>query len=199
MALHDQCRLLLKALTGETRSKAAPRLSIKIGYYYYWCSGALINNTSNDRTPYLLTAEHCGEGANAGDMNQWIFYFNYQSATCTGNYGPSSNTVTGCSLKSKDPLTGFDGSDCELIKLNSTPPSTYNVYYSGWNRTNIPADSGVCIHHPNGDIKKISTYLTPDDLLHLMERNSNPLESELVGNREWPFHYAARFLGFPDF
>jgi hypothetical protein len=132
------------------------RLSIKIGWNYYWCSGSLINNTSNDRIPYLLTAEHCGEGASAGDMNQWIFYFNYQSATCTGNYGPSSNTVNGCTLKAKDPIVGFDGSDFELVKLNSTPPLNYNVYYNGWNRTNTPADSGVCLHHPAGDIKKVS-------------------------------------------
>jgi PKD repeat protein len=141
--------------------KSGARLSIKIGSSYYWCSGALINNTSNDRTPYLLTAEHCGEGSTVGDRNQWIFYFNYQSSTCVGNYGPSSNTVGGCSLKAADPIEGFDGSDFYLVRLNSTPPSNYHVFYSGWNRTNIPADSGVCIHHPNGDIKKISTYLTP--------------------------------------
>jgi len=145
----------------EDQSQGVARISIKIGFYYYWCSGSLINNTSNDRTPYFLTAEHCGEGASAGDRNQWIFYFNYQSSTCAGNYGPSSNTVSGCQLKSKDPITGFDGSDFELEKLNSTPPSSYNVYYNGWNRTNVPADSGVCLHHPAGDIKKVSTFNTP--------------------------------------
>lgn len=145
----------------ENQSKGIARLSIKIGWAYYWCSGSLINNTSNDRTPYLLTAEHCGEGANSADMNQWIFYFNYQSATCSGNYGPSSNTSTGCSLKAKDPITGFDGSDFELVKLNNTPPTSYGVYYNGWNRTNTPADSGKCLHHPAGDIKKVSTFLTP--------------------------------------
>ena len=25
-----------------------------------WCSGSLINNTANDGTPYILTANHCG-------------------------------------------------------------------------------------------------------------------------------------------
>jgi PKD repeat protein len=149
--------------------KGIARLSIKIGYTYWWCSGSLINNTSNNRVPYLLTAEHCGEGASISDLNQWIFYFNYQSSTCSGNYGPSSNTVTGCQLKAKDPISGPGGgeggggigSDFELIKLNSTPPSSYNVYYNGWNRTNTPADSGVCLHHPAGDIKKVSTFLYP--------------------------------------
>jgi PKD repeat protein len=141
--------------------KGIARLSIKIGYNYYWCSGSLINNTSNNRVPYLLTAEHCGEGANASDLNQWIFYFNYQASTCAGNYGPSSNTTTGCALKAHDPITGFDGSDFELVQLNSTPPTSYGVFYNGWNRTNTPADSGKCLHHPAGDIKKVSTFLSP--------------------------------------
>ena len=158
------CMINVKCEEGdgwEDQVRGIARLSIKIGAWYYWCSGSLINNTNNDRTPYLLTAEHCGEGATAGDMNQWIFYFNYQASTCGGNYGPSSSTTSGCQLKAKDPITGFDGSDFELIKLNTTPPSGYNVYYNGWNRTNTPADSGVCLHHPAGDIKKVSTYLTP--------------------------------------
>lgn len=155
------CMINVKCSEGngwENQSQGVARLSIKIGYNYYWCSGSLINNTNNDRTPYLLTAEHCGEGANSSDLNQWIFYFNYQSATCTGNYGPTNNTMTGCQLKAKDPLTSYDGSDFELVKLNGTPPSGYNVYYNGWNRTNDAADSGVCLHHPAGDIKKVSTY-----------------------------------------
>jgi len=143
----------------EEQIRGVVRLSIKAGYYWYWCSGSMINNSNHDRKPYLLTAEHCSEGASAGDRNQWIFYFNYQASTCTGTWGPSSNSVTGCQLKAKDPLTtDFDGPDFELIQLNSTPPLNYNVYYNGWNRTNVAADSGVCLHHPAGDIKKVSTY-----------------------------------------
>jgi PKD repeat protein len=158
------CMINVKCQEGlgwEDQIQGIARLSIKIGYSYYWCSGSLINNTSNNRVPYLLTAEHCGEGANSSDLNQWIFYFNYQATTCAGNYGSQGNTTTGCTLRSKDPITGFDGSDWELIQLNTTPPSAYNVYYNGWNRTNVPADSGKCLHHPAGDIKKVSTYLTP--------------------------------------
>ncbi len=156
------CMINVKCPEGngwENQIQGVARLSIKIGWSYYWCSGSLINNTNNDRTPYLLTAEHCGDGANASDRNQWVFYFNYQSATCTGNYGPSSNTMTGCTLKANDPNDNeYLGADFELVKLNGTPPSGYNVYYNGWNRTNNAADSGVCLHHPAGDIKKVSTY-----------------------------------------
>ena len=40
--------------------------------------------------------------------------------------------------------------------MSSIPPSNYNVYYEGWNRTTTPPTTGMGIHHPNGDIKKIS-------------------------------------------
>ena len=47
-------------------------------------------------------------------------------------------------------------SDVALLILNETPPESYNVHYAGWdvsgNTPNIP----VGIHHPSGDIKKIS-------------------------------------------
>ena len=45
--------------------------------------------------------------------------------------------------------------------MNQTIPDSYDPYYNGWNRTNVPGTSGVCIHHPAGDIKKISTAVIP--------------------------------------
>jgi len=146
----------------EDQIRGVARISIKIGYNYYWCSGSLINNTANDRTPYFLTAGHCGAGSSAGDMNQWVFYFNYQASTCAGT-SSGYNTISGCQLKSKDPSAADNGSDFYLVQFNNSIPSGYNVFYNGWNRTNsnMDADSGVGIHHPAGDIKKISTYDTP--------------------------------------
>ena len=66
----------------KDEKKAACRISIKAGFSYGWCSGSLINNTANNCTPYVLTADHCAFGqssyASANDHNQWIFYFNYR-------------------------------------------------------------------------------------------------------------------------
>ncbi len=53
------------------------------------------------------------------------------------------------------------GSDFLLVELNNPVPDSYEPYYAGWKRSNIPSGSGVGIHHPSGDIKKISTYTTP--------------------------------------
>lgn len=144
--------------------KGVTRISLKIGGGYGWCSGSLINNTSWDRTPYVLTASHCGYGASSSDLNQWVFYFNYEASSCDGTWGPSNQSVTGASLKAWDHMPNsntINHSDFYLVELNANVPSSYDPFYNGWDRRNIPAENGgVSIHHPSGDIKKISTYET---------------------------------------
>src|SRR5690606_33774993 len=109
--------------------------------------GALINNVNEDGTPYFLTANHClGNGTTT-----WIFYFNYNSPQCSPNQdGPLNQSIAGCTLLASKP-----GSDMALLELSSTPPSNYNVYYSGWDRSGNFPTSQVGIHHPSGDVKKI--------------------------------------------
>lgn len=116
------------------------------------CSGALINNTSNDGTPYFLTAEHCG----AAGFGAWVFRFNWESPVpvCAqvGNSqdpGAPYNEINGAVLRAKK-----SDSDVLLLELNNTP--TGNVYYAGWNRSTTPATQVTGIHHPSGDVKKIS-------------------------------------------
>lgn len=128
----------------------------------YWCTGSLINNTNLDNTPYFLTANHCGENSTTSDYNLWIFYFNYQTDGCPNpSEEPASNTITGASLLAKSQNGTSYGSDFKLLLLNNNPPQSYNPYYNGWDRTNNPSPNGVGIHHPQGDIKKISTYTSP--------------------------------------
>lgn len=124
-----------------------------------YCSGTLINNARQDCTPYLLSAQHCSEGATAQQYAQWVFYFNYQASACAGTTGPQNKQVNGCTKIADSNDNGGDtGSDFLLLHLNSAPSAAYNVYYAGWNNTSTASTSGVCIHHPDGDIKKISTY-----------------------------------------
>ena len=129
------------------------------GGWVGWCTGSLINNTSWDLSPYVLSAWHCGEGCSAGNFNQWIFYFKYESGSCSGTSGPENFSTTGCALKAEGSYE--TGSDFALYLLNQEPPDSYDPYWNGWNRTNDGSSSGVGIHHPMGDIKKISTYATP--------------------------------------
>jgi len=52
------------------------------------CSGALVNNTAQDLTPYFLTAEHCG--INSGNAASVVVYWNYQNSTCRPPGSPES-------------------------------------------------------------------------------------------------------------
>jgi lysyl endopeptidase len=117
------------------------------------CSGTLINNTSQDKTPYLLTAGHCIQ--NAADAQKTIFCFNYESPACSNGEsslnGYADQTLSGAVLKARS-----DSLDFALIQLETPPPATYRPYYAGWNRTTAIPSSTVAIHHPNGDVKKLS-------------------------------------------
>lgn len=115
------------------------------------CTGALINNTSNDGTPYFLTANHCGTTG----LGAWVFRFNWDSPVpvCAQNGnsqdpGGPYNEVNGATLRANN-----GGSDFALMELNSAP--TGNIYYAGWDRSTSPATQVTGIHHPRGDVKKI--------------------------------------------
>jgi lysyl endopeptidase len=123
-----------------------------------FCTGALVNNTAQDGTPYFLTADHCLGGSPA----TWVFRFNWdspnpvcaQNANSTDPGGPY-NDVNGAVLRAND-----GGSDFGLLELNASPTGS-NVYYAGWNRSSTPASGAMAIHHPSGDIKKISQENNP--------------------------------------
>lgn len=125
-----------------------------------FCSGTMLNTTSNTVVPYLLTANHCG----TSNIGNWVFRFGYESpankADCGTSApsadGPMNQTINGAILKATN-----SASDFTLVQLNNTPPIAWNVFYAGWDRTgNIPR-SGAGIHHPSGDVKKISIYNNP--------------------------------------
>ena len=122
------------------------------------CSGTLINNTKQDKTPYLLTAGHCIE--TLADAQHTVFCFNYESPAC-GNGSSSINgfadqTLTGAFLKSRS-----DSLDFALIELESTPPASFRPYYAGWDHSTVIPTSSASISHPRGDVKKISKDNNP--------------------------------------
>lgn len=110
------------------------------------CSGSMVNNVRRDATPYFLTANHC-----LGGQASWIFMWNYQSPTCANIDGPTWMTVQGSTL-----IAASSSSDFALLQLTEAPPDSYMVYFAGWSAENVAGDSSCGIHHPQGDIKKIS-------------------------------------------
>ena len=118
-----------------------------------FCSGALVNNTLNDGTPYILTANHCGTADGT-----WVFRFNWEAPGCSN---PSVEPSILQSITGAIPIAHSSVSDFNLVKMDTTPPASFHVFYAGWNHSTTPATSVTAIHHPSGDIKKCSQANNP--------------------------------------
>lgn len=160
-----------------------------------WCTGSLVNNTAQDCKAYFLTALHCGDNSTTADFNQYIFYFNYEFSGCSNSSAPTPNTLTGAALRAEanDLSSSSTSSDFMLLELNSAIPASYNVYYNGWNIATSTSGGGVGIHHPAGDVKKISTYTaTPSNVGVTWNGNSYSVGA---GSTHWSFAWSANANG----
>jgi hypothetical protein len=161
------CMVNVKCPTANTwqdQVSGVAKANIRIGMNWFMCSGSLVAQTNNSCAPYFLLSDHCAyysSYASAANMNQWVFNFNFQAASCTGTTGSTAQSLTGCTLKAHDTWgSNQQGSDFYLVLLNNTIPNSYQHYYNGWSRSNTAATSGAGIHHPEGVIKKFSIYST---------------------------------------
>ena len=115
---------------------------------------------------------HCGVNCSAGDLNQWKFYFRYESPNCNNPNTPGTLDdyfINGCvKLSDSGDGGGATGSDLLLVQLGTAAnqattittlkSANFNAYWNGWDANNTATSGGVGIHHPAGDIKKISTF-----------------------------------------
>jgi hypothetical protein len=117
-----------------------------------FCTGTLINNTSNDGTQYFLTANHCI----GGGVSNWAFRFNWISpnpscATFSNSTnGTFNQTASGAILRASNAK-----SDMALLEITPSLPSSWDLVWAGWDRSGTPPNYVVGIHHPDGDIMKI--------------------------------------------
>jgi len=138
-----------------------------------FCSGALINNTQNDGTPYFLTANHC-----YSNPSSWAFRFGWISpntvcaTTENSSSGPTNMTISGATLRSRDA-----GSDFALVEINSEIPDEWNRVFAGWDKTDNFPEFQIGIHHPSGDVMKVCR----DDDPATKEVNGGAQTWEIVG------------------
>ena len=138
-----------------------------------FCSGALINNTENDGTPYFLTANHC-----YSDPSSWAFRFGWISpnsvcaTTANSSNGPTNMTISGATLKARD-----EGSDFALVQINSDIPEDWDRVFAGWDKSDNFPEFQISIHHPSGDVMKVCR----DDDPATKEINAGAQTWEIVG------------------
>jgi hypothetical protein len=140
--------------------RAVARIIINGPEGSFGCTGALINNTRNDFTPFFLTANHCLAGEDAishPDASRWIFLWNYERPNCNNGTATSIQTVGATVVANNRPVLNF-ALDFALLRLTDNPINIQgiNPYFLGWDRSSYAPSRGYGIHHPRGDVKKIS-------------------------------------------
>ncbi|MBQ7442816.1 MAG: hypothetical protein IJS59_02975 [Bacteroidaceae bacterium] len=132
------------------------------------CSGSLLMTTDMSFKPYFLTAFHCIDGLDnddfAGDgvissiekdaVQSWLFKFNYKKTSCGGNSIATTYSYNGAILKA-----AWLNTDFALVEITSTLSSNPNLTWLGWDKSGNVPTNGIGIHHPKGDVMKISVEL----------------------------------------
>lgn len=136
------------------------------------CSGALVNNTAENGTGYVYTADHCGQSSNTS------FRFNYQRSGCGTGTAPTTQNVSGCTV-----LTTSSTFDSRLLRINNTIPSNYNPYYAGWSRSSTNPNFVFSMGHPSGGPKKIS-----------IDQNGATKGSISISNSAWFVDWSLGYL-----
>lgn len=135
------------------------------------CTGALINNSCNNGTPYFLTANHCL----GGGTGNWLFRFNWDVpegnagmiCAANGNTPTSFNNASNynqTTVNGATTLVSGTGADHALLLLDNLTvanATTWELFYAGWDHSDVQTavTEITGIHHPSGDIKKICRAL----------------------------------------
>lgn len=154
--LSQDCEIDINCVEGadwQTEKGSVVRINnLRINQY---CTGVLLNNTAYNGDPLLLTAKHCIEIQEGAERS--VFDFNYESPSCFGGDGSVEMSVSGADL-----LAVGDSLDFSLVRLTERPQERFDVYYAGWDLSVAVPPATTTIHHPEGDVKKISKdYNTP--------------------------------------
>lgn len=125
------------------------------------CTGQLLNDTdSTTQIPWFYSANHCFENDSLPDKTaaqmQTVastlntFWF-FEAVSCGSRLTPPfSQLIDGATYIFNNP-----GADSLFLRLNGTPPA--GVFFAGWDANLVPVGSSiVVIHHPKGDLKKVS-------------------------------------------
>lgn len=153
---------------------AVVRMRITDSGATFLCSGVMVNTTAMDCRQYLLSALHCADGVSDSDLLLLQVRFNYERPWAdidddgfpeweecgTGGFSSAHNRTGVFRLADSNDNGGggFSGSDFLLLEVEDEIQEAWTPYFAGWDATGAGSATGVGIHHPAGDIKKISTY-----------------------------------------
>ena len=132
----------------------------------YECTGTLLNDTSSDGTPYVLTARHCETGQLGGgnpDVAANVSVY-WDAVTSCGSalgsiYASGGPTQSGAT-------TVLEQQDAWLIRLD-TPPIATDAFYAGWDASGTSFSGGYNINHAQGEDKQYVAWNGTDLLTQI--------------------------------
>ena len=147
----DPCNLDANCYSdnAQERNAVARMLFTKNGGSYL-CTGTLMNDAQNSFKPYFLTANHCISTQTVASSLETRWF--YRSPSCnSGTLQSSSVRKTGGAQL----LYASGNTDTAFMLLNDTPPG--GTLFAGWSANTVAAGTSVVgLHHPSGDLLKIS-------------------------------------------
>ncbi len=151
--------------TPENAGAAAATMAVVVSDLYQ-CTGTLLNNTRNDKTPYILTARHCQTGKlGGGDPEAAARVTVYWDAvtTCGVTLG---SIYDGTALSQTGATTLVEQQDAWLLRLDA-PPLAGDAAYAGWDATGGTFVGGYSVTHALGDDKQYIGWYGQPVLQHL--------------------------------
>jgi hypothetical protein len=139
-------------VTDDNQGPARATVAVVVGNQYT-CTGTLMNNTSNDATPYVLTARHCQTGTMGGgdpDAASAVTIY-WDAVTACGSV--LGSIYTGGTMTQSGATTVVEQQDAWLIRLNSAPAAP-DAWFAGWDATGGVFTGGYSIHHALGNNKQ---------------------------------------------
>lgn len=80
-----------------------------------------------------------------------MFKFQYKMTSCSGSTATTGITYNGAHFRA-----AWNTSDFALMEMNNSPLGDARFSWLGWDRSANTPTSGTSIHHPSGDVMKIS-------------------------------------------
>jgi hypothetical protein len=120
------------------------------------CTGTLLNDTSGDGIPYVLTARHCEGMPGGGDPGAAATVTVYWDAVTPCGTALGS-IYDGNFVTQGGATTVVEQQDAWLIQLDA-PPAASDAYYAGWDATGGVFSGGYSIHHALGYDKQYTGW-----------------------------------------
>lgn len=128
----------------------------------YICTGTLLNDGDpTSQVPWFYGANHCFTDNDAvppvpsqmqGVANTLNTFWNFEATACNNRTSAPVVQRTG----GADYLYSNNDTDAMLLRLRDAAPA--GAFFAAWNAATLPASSAITgIHHPAGDLKKVST------------------------------------------